>query len=172
MPKSTTLAPAPVSMTLRGRDVAVHHAAGVRGGQRGRRPRRAIGTASAPGSGPCRPSRAASGLAVDQLHHHVRHGEPLGQRRLAVVVDAGDVRVAQPRGGQRLLPEPVAERPVGGQPRGQHLDRDLAAEDLVVAAPHHRHATGAEPLDQPVPATDRAAVLLTGTPHMPIVARR
>ena len=37
----------------------------------------------------------------------------------------------------------------------QELHRDRPPEHLVVPAPHHRHPAGAEPLDEPVPASNR-----------------
>ncbi|OLT25921.1 hypothetical protein BJF79_12365 [Actinomadura sp. CNU-125] len=107
-----------------------------------------------------RPARqpVGEGLPVEQLHHDVRDAAPrtgfaftgfaVAEIVLAVVVDAGDVRVREPGGGLRLLPQPPGEllRPVVAG----HLDGDRAVEDEVVGAPHGGHAAGAERRLDPV----------------------
>jgi hypothetical protein len=148
----------------------VHHAPGVRGGQRGGD----LGHDDdrfAPGQRPLPAEPGGDRLAVVELHHHVRHCAVLVQGRVAEVEDAGDVRVAQPGGGQRLLPQPVAEAVVVGELRGQHLDRDGPVQHLVVGAPDDGHAAGAEPFEQAVPVADETALSPGRQPtHVPIVA--
>ena len=64
---------------------------------------------------------------------------------LADVVDRDHVRVrGQARRRPRLAPEPSHGASVVLKPRGQQLDRDPAAEDLVLGAPHGRHAAARE----------------------------
>jgi hypothetical protein len=145
----------------------VHDAAGVRSGQRGGH-LGDHGDRVPPGQRPVPAEPVGDRLAVVELHDHVRHGEPVGQPGFAEVEDAGDVRVAQPGRGERLLPEPVPERVVAGELRREHLDGDVAAECLVVAAPDHRHAAGPEPLDEAVAVSD-ALSAPPHPPHMPIV---
>ena len=52
----------------------------------------------------------------------------------AEVEDLHDVRVHQPRGGQRLAPEARDERGVLGEVLGQQLDRDVALQALSNAS--------------------------------------
>ena len=117
-------------------DVAVHDAARMRGGQRG-------GDLGAdphggrPGQPPYPGQHGGERLAVDQLHDHVRDGLTVDGGRLAVVVDVGDVRVTQPRGGLGLRTQPASERGIGAGRRRQDLHRDLSSEDLVEPSPHH-----------------------------------
>jgi hypothetical protein len=65
--------------------------------------------------------------------------------------------MAQPRGGLGLQPDPVPEAVVGGHGRVEYLHRDLAAEDLVVAAPDDGHAARPELLHQTVPVAEDPA---------------
>ncbi len=74
-------------------------------------------------------------LALDQFHHEGMHA-----RRLLETVDGGDVRVVQGREGPRFALEARQAFGVGGKRIGQNLDRDLAAERGVGAAPHLPHA--------------------------------
>ena len=101
-------------------------------------------------------------LARHELHHD---GLRAGLR--AGVVDRHDPRVGEPGGGHRLLAEPQHEAVVGGEVRVEHLHRDLAAQHLVRAPPHLRHAARRDQLLEAVAlgrATDlpRRGVLGTG----------
>ena len=129
--------------------VPVHQPLRVRGGQRrgdlGGHPHGAA-PRQRPGADAVRQR-----LPVDQLHHHI--GGTVAA--LAVVVHVGDVRVGQ-AGGRACLPaHPAAQLRIGDQLGRQELHRDRPPEHLVVPAPHHRHPAGAEPLDEPVPASNR-----------------
>jgi hypothetical protein len=55
-------------------------------------------------------------------------------------------------GSARLGPDALPRGRISGKARPKQLDRHRPAQDLVVGPPHHRHSTGAEALDQPVPA--------------------
>ena len=74
-------------------------------------------------------------LALDQFHHESMHA-----RQLLETVDGGDVRVVQGREGPRFALETRQAFGVGGKRIGEDLDRDLAAERGVGAAPHLPHA--------------------------------
>ena len=64
---------------------------------------------------------------------------------LADVVDRDDVRVrGEPRGGARLALEAAARALVLAEVGGEHLDRDIAVEQLVVRLPHARHPAAGE----------------------------
>src|SRR5262245_34869444 len=109
-------------------------------------------TAWRQGSGPSA-SRRGEAAPLHQLHHHVRHACAAGLGDFAVVVHAGDVGVADACGGHRLLPGATRVRlHVPGGYR-EHLDGDESAEQFVVSAPDHGHATGTEWLRQTVPRT-------------------
>ena len=86
------------------------------------------------------------GLAVDELHDQVRQAVVL-----AVVEEGRDVGVDQPRGVQRLVPEPEGEEllVVGVGPH--HLERDLALQDLVARRPDVGHAAGGDAVLEAVP---------------------
>jgi hypothetical protein len=86
----------------------VHDATRVRGGQRGRD----LGTNAHGGRPRQTPHTGEDGgkrLAVNKLHHDVRHRLTVDRGGLAVVVHVGDVRMAQPRRGLRLRPQPAPE---------------------------------------------------------------
>src|SRR6266511_265135 len=139
-----------------GLDVAVHQPARVRGGQRGghlRAHQQRGGRRQRAG-----PQPLGQGRAVDQLHHHVRDRRPGAVGRLAVVVYRGDVRVRQARRRLGLLADPGARHGVGTLRAGHHLHCHLAAEHLVVPAPHHGHAPAAEALYGSPPATEQLHV--------------
>jgi hypothetical protein len=62
---------------------------------------------------------------------------------LAGVIDRDDVRVVDGRGGLRLLDEPLPDRLVPRQRRGQHLERDPPVQPLVAGQENHSHSAGA-----------------------------
>ncbi len=97
---------------------------------------RATATASASGSLPRSPSRLASEVALEQLHHDVRRAV-VGR---AVVVDLDDPGVADRRRGLGLVEEALHELRVGRQLRAQHLHGRRAAEHRVLGAEHRAHA--------------------------------
>ena len=82
------------------------------------------------------------GVAVDQLGDQVE-GVLLG----ACLVQGDDRGMRQTGGGERLAGGALAIL-AGG--KRDHLDGDLAVEQLVVSAPHHPEAAGAEALEQAV----------------------
>ena len=99
--------------------------------------------------GPSRREAIGQRLAVDQLHHDV------GPRvLLAVVEDAGDVRVGEPRGGPGLAPEPLDEPVVVGEALVEHLHGDRPPERRVLGFPHRAHAAPGERLDQAIPVPE------------------
>ena len=70
---------------------------------------------------------------------------------LADVVDRDDVRVRrEARGGARLALEAAAGALVLAEMGGQDLDRDGAAEQLVVGRPDGRHPAGGDVADDAV----------------------
>ena len=86
---------------------------------------------------------AVEPVAVDQLHHDV------GLAVLfAVAVDLDDVRMVDRRQRARLLQKLVHERPVLPDALLHHLERDRAAERLVVRLVHRAHAALAQLVDQ------------------------
>ena len=78
-------------------------------------------------------------LALNQLHHDER----VAFGRLAVVVDARDVRVVEHGGGARFAEEPRAELRVVAGGRGK-LDGHAPAEVGVFGNVHHTHAAPAQ----------------------------
>jgi hypothetical protein len=110
------------------------------------------------GAGAARDDQLLEGAALDVLHDDV-----VRALRLAPVVDRDDVRVGEPGGVRRLPAEALDELDVVRVPLVEHLDRDLAAELLVLGEPDVGHAAGAELPLEPVPAgEDRAASLVDG----------
>jgi hypothetical protein len=91
--------------------------------------------------------------ALDQFHHQVRHGRPVRLGRLPVVVHDHDVGMGKLAAGGRLVPDPVPEELIVGEIGGEDLDRDRAAEQLVVATPHDGHTATAEALREAVSRT-------------------
>ena len=70
---------------------------------------------------------------------------------LADVVDRDDVRVVgDARGGSRLALEAARGRGVRGEARREHLDRDEAAEQLVLGSPDRRHPAVGDVADDAV----------------------
>ena len=117
---------------VRGLDIPVHDAGGVRGLERiGRldgqveqerdRQRRAV-------------DAVAQRLPVEQLHDE--------ERQIAMppdVVERADVRVVQRRGRPGLTLEPFERRRIGRELRRQKFDRDLTAEPRVLGAINDTH---------------------------------
>ena len=85
--------------------------------------------------------RVVEALAQRAPGHQLHH-DRLGAVLRAGVVDRDDARVGEAGGGDRLLAEPGDEAVVGGEVGVEQLHRDLAAQDLVGAAPHLGHAAG------------------------------
>ncbi len=80
----------------------------------------------------------------------VLHRDVVGALGLAAVVDRDDVRVGQAGGVLGLPPEPFDERVVARVPVVEDLDRDLAAELLVLGEVDVGHPAGAEPPEDAV----------------------
>ena len=78
-------------------------------------------------------------LAFQELHDEV-----LGLALTSHVVERADVRVRQLRDRLRLTLQTLARLGRRGQPRGQDLDRDLAAEPRVFGAVDLAHSARAE----------------------------
>ena len=100
-------------------------------------------------------------LAPDQLleraTREVLHRDVVGVVVGAAVVDADDVRVLEAGGCLRLAPEPLDEARVLGEPAVEELQRDVAAELLVLRQEHVGHAARAEPRDDLVTPVDQRA---------------
>src|SRR5438128_3839833 len=78
----------------------------------------------------------------------VLHRDVVGAFGVAAVEDRNDARVVETRRALRLPPEPLDELLVGGVPVVQELQRDAAAELLVLGEVHIRHPARSElPLD-------------------------
>ena len=146
MPKSAIASRlAVVQQQVAGLDVAVHDAGGVRGVER-------LGGLAQPAQRGV-VGEVAAGLealaeraAAHQLHDH-EHAAGV----LADVVDRHDVRVRrEPRGGAGFALEALAGALVLGEVRGKHLDRDGAAEQLVMGLPDGRHPAVGEMADDAV----------------------
>ena len=86
-------------------------------------------------------------LAVDVLHD-----DEVAARLVveAEVEDLHDVRVHEPRGGERLAPEARDEARVLGEVLGEQLDRDVALQPRVERELDGRHAADAEAALEPV----------------------
>ena len=105
-----------------------------------------------------RADRVQRRLLADQLlerpARQVLHRDVVRAVERAPVVDADDVRVLEPGRGLRLAPEALDEVRVLREPAVQQLQRDLAAELLVLGQEHVGHPAGAQPRDHPVAAVD------------------
>ena len=98
---------------------------------------------------------------VEELHRDV-----VGALRLAAVVDRDDVRMGEPGGVLRLAPEALHERVVRRVAVVEDLDRDAAAELLVLREVDVRHAARAQlPLDA-VAAVEDGADQRVGDGHV------
>ena len=89
----------------------------------------------------------------DQLHDH--RSPAVG---LDGVVDADDVRVVQPGGGDGLPPEALDHDRVVGQGCLEQLDRDLAIERRVGGHPHLAHAAVSQSPIETVPLGEKRRV--------------
>ena len=125
-------------MALPGFDVAVHHAAAVRGSQPARQRDRDGQQLIARE----RPLELVEALAADEFGNDVRL-----LLQLADAVDGDDVRVMDARDGARLEQEALARLAVRLQ-LGNELDRDLAGQDRVLRQIHLSHPTAPQrPID-------------------------
>lgn len=146
---------------VRGLDVTVHDAVLVAVGQRLQYTgdddqrlvrRRGVGVQQ----------QIADGVALDQLHHDVRHGVAADQI-LTGVVDRDHGMVVQPGHGLRLTREAGLGNRVLGEVGTQQLHGDGTAETDILGCEHLRHATAAQPSREPVAAiADQPAI----APHL------
>jgi hypothetical protein len=125
---------------VRGLDVAVHEAGGVRGVEGAADLRDDRG----------RPARREPPLAaqerVEVRARDVAHDQVEVAVLLAGAVDRDHVRVVDRRGQPRLALEALAERRVRGAVGGDQLQRDRPAEAKLRRAVDDAHAAGAEQL--------------------------
>ena len=75
---------------------------------------------------------------------------------MADVEQRADVRMIERRDGARLAVEAVAQLRVGGERRGEDLDRDGAIEPRIAGAIHLAHPTLADECDDFVGAEAHA----------------
>ena len=108
-----------------------------------------------------------AGLAGDVLHHDEVLVVALVE---AEVEHLDDVRVDQPRGGERLAAKARDERRVVGEVLGQQLERDVALESLVEGEMDGRHPADAEPALDPVSPCDRRVPFIVPLPTVAAVA--
>jgi GAF domain-containing protein len=94
------------------------------------------------------------------------HGDVVRALGLAAVVDGDDVRMGEARRRLRLAPEALDEEVVVRVAVVEDLDRDAAAELLVLGQVDVRHAPGAQLPEDPVPAVEeRVYERVGGTGH-------
>ena len=91
-----------------------------------------------------------------QLRDDVGDGRAGVGRLRSHVVDGQDVRVVEGGHGPRLALEPCEPFGVGGQLRGQHLDRDLASQPRVAGAVDLAHPAGPDEAEDLVRPETRA----------------
>ncbi len=122
---------------------------------------RAIGSASASGSGP-RAMCVREVLALDELHH-----ERADAVRLLDAVDGGDVRMIERGERLGLAREPGEALGVGGDGGGQDLDGDVAIELGVAGAIDLAHSAFAKLRDDAIraEALSSASTLRLATAH-------
>ncbi len=138
-------------------DVSVDDAVPVRVAERGEH-LADVGDGDGHGTGAARDDQLLEGAPLDVLHD-----DEVRALGLAPVVDGDDVRVGEPRRMGRLAAEALDELHVVRVPLVEHLDRDLAAELLVLGEPDVGHAPRAElPLEPVAAGEDRAASLVDG----------
>ena len=104
---------------------------------------------------------------LDQLHGHERHAVRLFDRE-----DGDDVRMVEGGDGPGLAPEAGQALWIGGDVGGQNLERDIAAEPVIVGPIHLAHAAAAKRGDDPVCADRRSRLHRPGfydasaSPHL------
>ena len=144
-----------------GRDVAVHDAPLVRGGESVRDLRPDGG-----GFGPTQRSPLqADGqcLAFEQFHDDERCDRAVRPQRFGVVMHGGNVGMGQLGRGACLAADEIEEFDVSGGLAGQQFHRHVPAEEFVVRTPYGRHATlfdrGDEAVAQGQSSSDRRPVV-------------
>ena len=84
-------------------------------------------------------------------HRASRPGRTEGEKQLTLVfadfVEGGDVGVRERRGGTRFAEKAIAAIGIVGDVRGEHFDRDRAAEPRVAGAIDLAHPAGADPVE-------------------------
>jgi len=139
----------PVYQDVRRRDVPVHQSCPMRRVKRGSDRRQELRC----------PSRGQRPFTVEDLPQVAAGYQPHRDEQrvpgLAGLVDRDDVRVIDSGRGPRLGDEPQPELLVGGQRRGEHLQRDHPAKPLVAGPVDNGHAARAERLFHPVPGHKR-----------------
>ena len=149
MPKSVTFTRAVrVDEHVVRLDVAVDDAVAMREPQRGEDLPRVVDR-DRDRRRPARDDQLLQRAAVEVLHRDVVR--PL---RLAAVVDRDDVRLREPGRVLRLAAEALDELLVGGVAVVEDLDRDAAAELLILREVDVRHPTRAELADDLVAAVE------------------
>ena len=140
-----------VEEDVRRLDVAMHDAAVVRG----------LEPADHVERHPPRPApRASRSPAAEPLRERAA-GQVLHDEEAALdrdVVDLDERRVAQRAREPRLAHEPLVRRAAARAGGEEHLDRDLAAGDLVGREEHAARRAGAEQLVEPVAPGDHLAI--------------
>ena len=122
---------------VRGLDIAVKNAGGVRGVQRvdeleGEADRNRLGHS------------ARGNHAFERAALEVLHGDEGAAVYLADVVDRADARMVQCRGRFRLTMETIAGHRIVGDPIGEQLQGDEAVESAVLSLVDDAHAALAE----------------------------
>ena len=147
-------APALVEQQVGGLDVAVDDVVAVRAVQR-------VGGLAQPAQRQRPRDRAAAAQAVGhRAAREVLHDHERAAVVLADVVDGDDVAaLRQPRAGARLAQEAAVGALVLGVAGGEDLDRDEAAEQLVLGSPDGRHSPVGDVAHDPVARGQRDAML-------------
>ena len=102
---------------------------------------------------------------LERASVEVLHRDVVGALRLAAVVDRDDVRMRQRGRVLSFAPEALDELLVGGVAVVQDLDRDAAAELLVLGEVDVGHAAGAELADDPVAPVEEGVDQGVGNGH-------
>ncbi len=115
-------------------------------------------------------------LLADQLLERapgqVLHRDVVRPVERPAVVHADDVRVLEAGGRLRLAAEPLDEARILGEPLVEQLQRDLAAELLVLGQEHVGHPAGAQPRHDLVAARRRSCRGAPSVGHYPPFASR